>query len=138
MKAGVLCLLLLSACSLIAHSEEPPTHEYTLIWYCVSPEGCERTEEVTRIDYAILTDYFYFHFTSTNDDSFGADAQYIVADSPGSHCSLLHFLTLFEHELEPSKFCFTPTGFEFELTIPNADPATQSKWVVAGRDRVRL
>lgn len=135
MKRGVLCLLLLPACSYFFPAEEPDPEKYALTWYCVSPAGCERTEEVMRIDRATVTDYFYVHFASTQDESFGVDALQIVIDSPGDHCRRLHFLTLFGHELEPSQFCYTPAGFELEVSIPDPDPATSSAWVVAGRDR---
>ena len=43
-------------------------------------------------------------------------------------------LSLFEHELEPCKRCHDAGGFEIELSIPNTDPATHSKWVVSARD----
>jgi hypothetical protein len=126
-------LVLLPACSFLESSGGPFPEEYWLTWYCVSSEGCERTEEVTPIDRVVITDYD-LHFTSTQDESFGADAQIIATDSMGRYCYQLHSLTLFGHALEPSKFCFTPAGFELELSIPNEDPATQSKWVVSGRD----
>lgn len=119
MKPGVLCLLLLSACSFLAPSNEWSPEKYALTWYCVSPEGCERTDEVTPIDRVTITEIFYLHFASTEDEAFRADAQIISTDEYGWDCFLLHFLTLFGHELEPSKFCLTPAGFEFELSIPN-------------------
>lgn len=134
MKPGVLCLLLLSACSFLAPSEGFTPVDFALTWYCVSPEGCERTEEVTPIDSVTITDYFYLHFTSTQDRTFMAGAQIITVDTHGWDCYQLHFLTLFGHELEPSQFCFTPAGFEFELSIPNTDPAIHSNWVVSGRN----
>lgn len=133
MKSGVLCLLLLPACSFLSPSEPTP-FEYALTWYCVSAEGCGRMEEVMRIDRVTVTDYYYFHFASTQDESFGEDAQKIITDSLEARCSWLYFLSLFGHELERSKLCYNPGGFEIELSIPNEDPATHSKWVVAGRD----
>ena len=138
MKTGVFCLLLLSACSFLAPSDELPREEYALTWYCVSPEGCERTEEVTSIDRVTITDLFYLHFTRTEDDAFRVDAQIIITNTHGVDCYELHSLTLFGHELEPSKFCFTPAGFEFELSIPNENPATHSNWVVSGREESLL
>ena len=134
MKPGVLCLLLLSGCSFLSPSEDPTVYEYALTWFCVSNEGCERTEELQRIDRVTLDD-FDLHFTSTQDESFATDAKRVASDSVGGvRCSLLHFLSLFGHELEPSKFCFTPGGFEVHLSIPDEDPATHSKWVVSARD----
>jgi hypothetical protein len=41
---------------------------------------------------------------------------------------------LFEHELEPSRLCLARAGFDIELSIPNQDPATNSMWLVEGRD----
>lgn len=134
MKPGLACLLLLPACSHFVPDGERAPSDYSLTWYCISPEGCERTEEVTRIDQASITDYYFLHLANSQDDSFVADAQIIVTDSPGDHCARVHFLTLFGHELEPSKFCYNPGGFEIDLSIPNSDPATHSKWVVSGRD----
>lgn len=134
MKPGVLCLSLLSACSFLSPSDDPIVSDYALTWFCVSPEGCERAEEVMRIDRVTLTDFFYLHFTSTQDASFGVDGQRILSDSLPGQCSRLHFLSLFGYELEPSRLCLTPGGFDVELSIPNQDPTTHSKWVVAARD----
>lgn len=133
MKPGVLCLMLLSGCSFLSPSEDPTIYEYTLTWFCVSPEGCQRMEELQRIDRVTLDDYD-LHFTSTEDASFTADAKRVASDSLGVSCSWVYFLSLFGHELEPGKLCFTPGGFEVHLSIPDEDPATSSKWVVAARD----
>jgi hypothetical protein len=65
-------------------------------------------------------------------DTFSVTLAYASPEALG--CSWLYFLSLFGHELERSKFCRTPGGFELELSIPNEDPTTHSKWVVAGRD----
>lgn len=135
MKRGMLCLSLLSACSVLSPSNDDPiVVEYEVTWFCVSPEGCERAEEVMRIDRMTLTDFFYLHFTSTQDASFAADAQRILSDSLGSNCSGLHYLSLLGHELEPSRLCVAPGGFDIDLSIPNEDPTTHSKWVVSARD----
>jgi len=85
---GLLGLSLLSACSLMSPSHEPDTNEYALTWYCVSPEGCERAEEVARIDRALETGYDV-HFTSTLDESFGEDAAQLCSDSLPAGCSWL-------------------------------------------------
>lgn len=133
MKPGVLCLSLLSACSFLSPSD-PILDEFVLTWYCVSSEGCEGAEEVRRIDRLTVTDFYEFHFTSTQDASFSEDAQQILSDSLGNDCSWLHDLSLFGHALEPSRLCVAPGGFDFELSIPNQDPAAHSKWVVSARD----
>jgi hypothetical protein len=137
-EAWLLCLLLLSACSFLSPPHDPEIHEHVLTWTCLSAEGCERTEEVQRIDRVAVADYYEFHFTSTQDESFGEDALTIAADSLGRRCLWLEFLSLFGQELERSTLCFTPGGFELELSIPNQDPATQSKWLVKGRDLALL
>lgn len=136
MKPGVLCLLLLSGCSSLSPSDDEDIVEYTLTWYCVSPESCERAAEVQRIDRATV-DFWDVRFLSTQDESFVEDAKSIRSDTLAVRCSWLHFLSLFGHELEPGKFCFTPGGFEVHLAIPDEDPATHSEWVVSARD-VRL
>lgn len=133
MRPGLLCLLLLPGCSFLWPSETPDTYGYALNWYCVSPEGCERSEEVMRIDHVTKKGYD-FHFTSTQDESFGEDALMILSDSLGFDCEWLYDLSLFGHDLERSRLCFNPGGFQIELSIPNADPATQSRWVVAAQD----
>lgn len=132
MKPGVLCLCLVSGCSFLSPSDEPIVAEYALTWFCVSSESCERAEDLARIDRVTLTD-FHLHFTSTRDAAYGVDAQIIRSDSLGSDCSWLYFLSLFGHDLERQKLCKAPGGFEIELSIPNEDPATSSKWVVAAR-----
>ena len=130
MKTGMLCLLLLSGC---LSSDYRSVYEYALTWTCLSPEGCERMEEVARIDRMeqIRRDC---QFTSMQDESFSADATEILAEFLPPGCSWLYFLTLFGNELERSRFCAVPGGFELELSIPNEDPATQSLWLVEGRD----
>jgi hypothetical protein len=136
MKPGVLCLLLLSGCSYFWFPEEddPVTYEFALTWTCVSVEGCERTADVSRIDHVTLDDYRDFHFTSTQDPSFGEDALLINSDVLGRGCFFLYFLTLFGHELERAPGCLTPGGFETQVSIPNADPATHSQWLLTARD----
>jgi hypothetical protein len=129
--AMLCCLVLLSGCW---PSEEPPTvYEYALTWTCRSPEGCERTDEVQRIDRMeeIRRDC---HFTSTQEESFRADAKQVLSDFLPEDCLWLYFLTLFDHELERSRICFIAGGFELELAIPNQDPTAYSMWLVEGRN----
>jgi hypothetical protein len=133
MKPGVLCLLLLPACSFLSPSNDPETYEYALTWFCVSPDGCEHEEELTWIDRVSIDD-FMFHFTSTQDETFSEDAMRVASDTLGVGCSWLYYLSVLGHDLERSKFCVAPGGFELELAIPNEDPATHSQWVVSGRD----
>jgi hypothetical protein len=129
-KPALLCLLLLSGCW---PSEEPPhVYEYALTWTCRSAEGCERTDEVQRIDRLEEVDRDC-HFKSTQDESLGADAKLVLSDFLAKRCYWIYFLTLFEHELERSRLCFIPGGFELDLAIPNQDPTTYSMWLVEGR-----
>jgi hypothetical protein len=133
-KPGVLCLLLLPACSWLDPDYHPERYEYELTWYCVSPEGCERTEDVARIDRATQFD-LTFHFKSTQDPSLDEEGAQLWVDSLPNDCSWIYYLSFFGHDLEPSRLCYNVGGFELELAIPNQDPATRSKWVVSGRDR---
>jgi hypothetical protein len=130
MRFGVLCLLLLPGCW---SSYQPTEHEYALTWTCVSPEGCERAEEVEQIDGArrVRSDV---QLINSQDESFGADAKVIGTGALPRGCSWLYFLTVFGHELERSRMCFAPGGFELDLAIPNQDPTTYSLWLVEGRD----
>jgi hypothetical protein len=131
MRPGILCLLFVSGCSFLEPPDEPPiVYEYALTWICRSPEGCERTDEVRRIDRARITDYRYVHFTSTQDELYGMDAEIAFAASLPRGCSWMYFLTFFGHELERAKNCEVPGGF----VIPNEDPGTSSMWLVEGLD----
>lgn len=133
MKPAVLCLLLLSACTDLTAS--PNLHMYKLTWSCQSPEGCERTEQVELIDRAkIIDDYELIDFLSSRDGSFREDAQMVPSDALPAECSWLYGLGLFAHELEPFRFCRTSGVLELELSIPNRDPTTHSKWLVEGRE----
>jgi hypothetical protein len=132
-KHAVPCLLLLSGC--LAEDQPPAPVEYALTWTCLSPEGCERSDEVARIDRVILDRRdFSYHFTSTEEPSFAADAELIPSDSLPVGCYLLFALSLFGHELEPSRICHSAAIFELQLAIPNQDPTTSSMWLVEARD----
>lgn len=134
MKYGLLCLLLLSGCSSLSPSDEPVREEYALTWTCVSLEDCERVEQVSRIDRLNVANFYELRFTSTQDESFVAEAEWVRSDTLPAQCYWMYFLTLFGHELERSKTCNTPGGIEIEIEIPNQDPAAHSKWLVKGRD----
>jgi hypothetical protein len=131
MKIKMLFLLLLSACG--PSEEFPPVYDYAVTWTCLSPEGCERTVEVTRID-RLRRVGFDCLFTSTQDESFSAEATLVISDFLPTRCSWMSFLSLFGQELPRSRFCRIAAGFEWELEIPNEDPATSSVWLVDGRD----
>jgi hypothetical protein len=132
-KPGLLCLLLLPACSSFSPSDDPDVYEYVLTWHCASPGGCEHADEAARIDRATSSKYT-FHFTSMEDVSFSEEADLIFSQSLPYGCSWLYNISVFGHELERSRLCDTAGGFELELSIPNEDPATHSEWVVSGRD----
>jgi hypothetical protein len=134
MKSGVLCLMmLLPACSWLEPDYEPVTYKYALTWYCISPEGCERTQEVARIDRATEIDLIVT-FTSTQDPSFEEEGKQLFVETLPRECAWLYYLSFFGHDLERSRYCHNVGGFELELAIPNEDPATHSQWVVSGRD----
>jgi hypothetical protein len=90
-------------------------------------------EELQRID-RMEIESDDCHFTSTQDESLGVDAKLISSDLLPEACAWVYFLSLLGHELERSRICFVPGGFELDLSIPNEDPATQSLWLVEGRD----
>ena len=133
MKPAVLCLILLPACSFFEPSYEPETYEYALTWYCVSPEGCERNQELARIDRAAETGVS-FRFTSTQDPSLNVEGSRLFFDSVPPECSWVYYLTFFGRDLERSMLCYNPGGFELALSIPDDDLATYSQWVVSGRE----
>jgi hypothetical protein len=121
-------LLLLPACA-----DAGTAYDYALTWTCLSPDGCERVEEVRLVDRMNVNgDRFYF--TSTR-DQFGEGAQRVASDLLPPECAWLHSFTLFGRELAPSLICRTAAGFELELSIPNRNPATYSEWVVDARDQ---
>jgi hypothetical protein len=127
-KPGLLCLLLLPACS---SSYRLGSSDYELTWRCLSPEGCEHAEEVIRIDRARIHG-FDFYFESTQDASFTEEALVLSEDSLAEECFWVDDLSFFGHELGPSLTCYNPAGFEIRLSIPNTeDPATNSEWFVS-------
>lgn len=131
MKLAVLCSLLLSGC--LAENPPPKPVEYALTWICQSPEGCERSQDVARID-RVVEDQYSYHFTSTQEPSISADAELIPSDSLPPGCDWLYYLSLFGHELGPSRICYSAATFELQLAIPNQDPTTSSMWLVEARD----
>jgi hypothetical protein len=132
-KPGVLCILLLAGCGWLEPDPLPPRiREYTLTWTCQSTEGCERTGEVERIDSMECVDSDSF-FRSTQDESFEEQGRLIAGSELPADCIWMYFVSLFGHDLERSRYCFTPAGFELQLSIPNEDPTTHSMWLVDGR-----
>jgi hypothetical protein len=132
MKPGILCLLLLSGCSDLWNSVN--YRIYALTWSCLSPAGCERTDQVVLIDRVeIGNNDDYIFFSSSANPEFLEFAQLVPSDSLPDGCSLLHAVVVFTHELEPARLCRTSEDLELELSIPNPDPATDSTWLVEGR-----
>ena len=133
MKYGVLCLLLVSGCWFLdPEPREPARFEYVLTWTCLSPEGCERTQDVARIDHMENSDGIC-RLTSTQDESFSATGRFFSSDALPADCAWLDLLSLFGHALEQARWCDVPGGFEMEIAIPDQDPATSSLWLVEGR-----
>lgn len=127
--------MLVSGCSFLWPPEpQPDVFEYALTWTCQSPEGCEHADELRRIDRARVTNFRYVHFMSTQDESYGMDAEVGFAPSLPPGCSWIYFVTLLGHELERSQKCSVPGGFELKLSIPNDDQATSSMWLVEALD----
>lgn len=130
MRRGFLCLLLLSGCS---SYDSSTVRAFALTWTCLSSEGCERVAEVERVDRMTRVEQDC-ELTSTQDQTLAADATLVISAVLPRGCAWLYYLSLFGHELERSRFCFVPGGFDLELSIPNADPTTSSPWLVKGRD----
>jgi hypothetical protein len=103
-KAGILCLLLLSACA------DKVPYDYGLTWVCLSPEGCERAEELKLIDRLNVSDDFLF-FHSTQDLYYSEDAQQFDSESLPTGCRWVYGFLIFGQELEPSRLCRTSGGF---------------------------
>lgn len=132
MKRGIVCVLLLSGC---LTSEEPyQPQEYALTWTCLSPEGCEHSGEVVRINRMERAGGGEWRFTSTLDETLAAEARVVASDLLPRGCAWLYFLSLFDPELEPAQICFGPATLEIDLSIPNQDLTTHSVWLVEGRD----
>lgn len=127
MKVSMLSLLLLSACT----SSDIP-YDYALTWTCLSPEGCEREDEVVLVD-RLNVNGELLYFTSTRVD-FGEGAQRVDADSLPDGCFWLYGFSLFGDEVEPPMVCRTDGGFDWEFSIPNRNPATHSLWRVEARE----
>jgi hypothetical protein len=137
-KPGMLCLSLVLACSCTLF-EDYPHLGYDLRWTCVSPQGCERAEQVALIDRVFITENNDFcDFRSTRDGSFLIWARLLASDSLPPDCHLLSGFVIFANELDASLLCYTDEDFEVELTVPNSDSATHSKWRVEGRYTGRL
>jgi hypothetical protein len=133
-KRTVFYLLLASACSLSCEYESRPWRGYELTWTCLSADGCERVEQVMLLDRVSLTDdYDYCWFWSTRDDSFEEFADLIPSESLPPECHWLTSFTVFTDEIEQSPLCFAGDGFTVEVSIPDRDPPTQSKWRIDGR-----
>lgn len=127
MKACMFWLLLLSACT---GSDLP--YDYALTWTCLSPEGCERADEVMLVD-RLLINGELVDFMSTRTD-FYEDAQRVDSDSLPAGCFWLFSFSLFGDEVEPPVVCRVTGGFDWELSIPNRNPATHSQWLVEARE----
>lgn len=128
MKARILCLLLLTACS-----DDVVTYDYSLTWTCLSAEGCERTDELKlydRLNIAAET----FIFASTRNQRYLVTAQRLGSDSVPPGCFLLYGLSLFGDEAEPAKVCHVSGGFDMEISIPDRNPATHSPWLAKARE----
>jgi hypothetical protein len=127
MKAGVLCVLLLAACS------DGVTYDYSVTWTCLSAEGCERMDELGLYDRLnILGDTFVF--TSSRNEIYSVSAQRFGSESLPDGCFWLYSLSLFGDESEPAKGCHVSGGFDMEIAIPDRNPATNSLWLARARE----
>jgi hypothetical protein len=127
MRAGILCLLLLSAC------DDKVPYDYGLTWTCLSPEGCERAEELRLFDRLnVYGDTFFF--LNARDSWVDESAQRLGSETVPAGCWLLYGFSTFGRDLEPSKLCSVSGGFDLELLVPNRDPSTYSHWLVEARE----
>lgn len=134
MKPAVLCLLLISACSDLTYT--PDFRAYALTWTCLSPEGCERADQVTLFDRAETYNgdrSEYIEFKSTHDGDFQDTAWLVSSDELPAECTWLYSFSVLAVEADPAMFCRVAGGFELELAVPNRDGETRSKWLVEGR-----
>ena len=127
MKAAILCLFLLSACS------DEIAYDYALTWTCRTAEGCERAESLMLLNRMNISGDTFI-FLSTHDDWDILFAQKFGSEPLPEGCFWLYSLVLFGHELEPAKTCEASGGLDLELSIPNRDPSTHSLWLVKARD----
>ena len=127
MKARILCMLLLAACS------DGITYDYSLTWTCLSAAGCERMEEVALHDRLnVVGDTFVF--ATSWDDRYLLTAQRFGSESLPAGCFWLYGLALFGDESEPAKVCKVSGGFDMEIAIPDRNPTTHSQWLARARD----
>jgi hypothetical protein len=130
MRAGLRCLLLL----LLPACTDQLNYEYELRWVCLSPEGCERTEELMLFDRLNVHDPYFYFFTTRDQKYLLEDAQRLDSTSLPDGCWWLYAFSIFGHELEPSKVCSTSGGYDFEFSIPNRNLVTHSEWLVEARE----
>lgn len=132
MRLALLSILMLSSCSHIRGDANYRVYE--LSWTCLSPEGCERADQVPLFDRAqIILAYDIVDFESTYDDGFFESAELVESDELPADCFWMYSLTLFGYELEPGRYCRTSNGFELEIAIPNRNSTTQSLWLARAR-----
>jgi hypothetical protein len=128
MKAGILCVLLLAACS-----DDGITYDYSVTWTCLSAEGCERLDELGLYDRLnILDDTFVF--ASSRREGYLVSAQRFGSESLPAGCFWLYGLALFGDESEPAKVCRVSGGLDMEIAIPDRNPATHSLWLARARE----
>lgn len=128
-KPGILCLLLLTACS-----GSYVAYDYELTWTCLSSEGCERADAVMLVD-RMSIDHDAVLFLSTRTSEFVWGGQRVASDALPAECVWMYGSYFFGHELEPPPtICETEEGLEIELSIPNAIPTTSSQWLVEARE----
>lgn len=126
MRAAILCLSLLAACA------DKVPYDYELTWKCLSPEGCERAEQLMLFD-RLNRNGDSLVFLNAGDSSIDEVAQRVDSDSLPFGCWLLYGFSLFGRDMEPARSCDTVDGFDIELSIPNRNPSTYSQWLVEAR-----
>lgn len=133
MNARILCFALVLACSFSCDFENRPWRAYSLTWTCLSADGCERAEQVARLDRVgiQITDDFCW-FWSTKDGAFRVYADLVDPGSLPPDCFMMYGFSIFANELDPAQLCRDENGFVMELLIPDRDSPSHSKWRVDG------
>ncbi|ACY17024.1 hypothetical protein [Haliangium ochraceum] len=131
MKLAVftIALMMLAGCGPI--EPDYPNNKYTLTWYCTSDDGtCERVVELRRYDRASIQNNDLTIWDS-QDPGGAIEALIVYSDSLPQHCDRIFYLVFFGHEIEEPRYCGNHYAFEIELSIPDEDPATSSRWVIS-------
>lgn len=140
MNRGILYMSLALACSLSCDLDEYPWLEYSMSWTCLSPDGCERAEQVALVDRVAILEkpYNFCEFWSTRNAEYRWFADLLDSDSLPPDCYLMTGFAIFGYEPDAPLLCRTESGFTLELSILNQDNSKYSRWRIEGQYIGRL